>query len=103
MISRVTVLDKERLSEIRRTVDIPLVLHGASGLSDEDVADCVARGICKVNFATELRIAYTDGVKQFLLENPDAFDPKKYGKAAMEHVKEIVKQRIKMCGCNGKA
>ena len=43
------VLDKERLSEIREVVDIPLVLHGASGLSDEDVMDCVKRGICKVN------------------------------------------------------
>ena len=53
------VLDKERLSEIRKVVDIPLVLHGASGLSDEDVSDCVKRGICKVNFATELRAAYT--------------------------------------------
>ena len=40
------VLDKERLSEIREVVDIPLVLHGASGLSDEDVSDCVKRGIC---------------------------------------------------------
>ena len=39
------VLDKERLSEIREVVDIPLVLHGASGLSDEDVMDCVKRGI----------------------------------------------------------
>ena len=71
------VLDKERLSEIRRTVDIPLVLHGASGLSDEDVADCVARGICKVNFATELRKAYTDAGKKLLEEKPETFDPKK--------------------------
>ena len=65
--------------------------------------ESIKRGICKVNFATELRIAYTDGVKEFLAANPDAFDPKKYGKAAMEHVKEIVKLRMKMCGCDGKA
>ena len=54
------VLDKERLSEIAKVVSIPLVLHGASGISDEDVADCVSRGISKVNFATELRVAFTD-------------------------------------------
>ncbi len=41
------VLDKERLSEIAKVVSIPLVLHGASGISDEDVADCVSRGISK--------------------------------------------------------
>lgn len=96
-------LDLERLSEIRRRVSIPLVLHGASGVPDETVRQCIGRGICKVNFATELRIAYSDGVKEYLKENPDAFDPKKYGKTAMEHVKEIVKLRMKMCGCDGKA
>lgn len=95
-------LDVERLSEIRKVVDIPLVLHGASGLSEEAVVECIKRGICKVNFATELRIAYTDGVKEFLAANPDAFDPKKYGKVAMEHVKKIVEMRMKMCGCTGR-
>lgn len=96
-------LDLDRLAEIRKVVSIPLVLHGASGLSEEAVKESIKRGICKVNFATELRIAYTDGVKEFLAANPDAFDPKKYGKTAMEHVKEIVKLRMKMCGCDGKA
>lgn len=97
------VLDKERLSEIREVVDIPLVLHGASGLSDEDVKDCISRGICKVNFATELRVAYTDAVKALLKEKPDTFDPKALGKAAMENVKQLVMNRMKVCGCDGKA
>ena len=97
------VLDKERLSEIRRTVDIPLVLHGASGLSDEDVADCVARGICTVNFATELRKAYTDAGKKLLEEKPETFDPKKLGEVGMEAVTKLVKDRMRVCGCDGKA
>ena len=96
-------LDLDRLAEIREVVSVPLVLHGASGLSEEAVKESIRRGICKVNFATELRIAYTAGVKQFLEENPEAFDPKKYGKEAMERVKEIVKLRMGMCGCVGKA
>ena len=45
---------------------------------EEDVQDCIARGICKVNYATDLRIAFTEGVKEYLLENPNAYDPKKY-------------------------
>lgn len=97
------VLDKERLSEIREVVDIPLVLHGASGLSDEDVMDCVKRGICKVNFATELRKAYTDAGKELLKEKPDTFDPKKLGEVGMAAVTELVKNRMKVCGCDGKA
>ena len=84
-------------------VDIPLVLHGASGLTDEDVSDCVKRGICKVNFATELRAAYTKATAELLAQKPDTIDPKAYGKAGMEAVKNLVMSRMKVCGCDGKA
>ena len=97
------VLDKPRVSAIREMVSVPLVLHGASGLSEADVQECVQRGMCKVNFATELRAAYTDAVKKLLEEKPDTFDPKKFGAAGMEAVKEQVMLRMKMCGCDGKA
>lgn len=97
------VLDKERLSEIREVVDIPLVLHGASGLTDEDVQDCVKRGICKVNFATELRAAYTKAVRELLAADETVFDPKALGKVGMAAVTELVKGRMKVCGCDGKA
>lgn len=96
-------LDLERLSEIRKRVSIPLVLHGASGVPDETVRQCIGRGICKVNFATELRIAYSDGVKEYLKENPDAFDPKKYGSVGMERVTALVCEKIQLCGSDGKA
>ncbi len=96
-------LDVERLSEIRKVVSIPLVLHGASGVPDEAVKECIRRGISKVNFATELRIAYSDGVKEFLKANPDAFDPKKYGTVGMEHVTALVKQKIEVCGSKNRA
>ncbi len=96
-------LDKERLEQIRNVVDIPLVLHGASGLSDQDVVECIQRGICKVNFATELRVAYTDGIKELIKEKPETFDPKPLGKAGMERVKALVKDRMQVCGCDGRA
>ena len=96
------VLDKERVSDCKKVVSVPLVLHGASGLSEEDVVECVQRGMCKVNFATELRVAYTDAEKQLLKENPETFDPKKLGIAAMKAVKEQTILRMKMCGCTGK-
>ncbi|ROR30553.1 tagatose 1,6-diphosphate aldolase GatY/KbaY [Mobilisporobacter senegalensis] len=96
------VLDKERLSEIKKVVSVPLVLHGASGLSDEDVRDCVNRGICKVNFATELRAAYTDGIKHLFTDKPDTIDPKDLGKVGMENVKKLVMDRMIVCGCNSK-
>lgn len=97
------VLDKERLSEIQKAVSVPLVLHGASGIPEADVKDCIQRGICKVNFATELRTAYTDKVKEVFNEKPDTFDPKVYGRAGMEGVKQLVTAKLKVCGCAGKA
>ena len=97
------VLDKPRVSAIKEVVSVPLVLHGASGLSEADVRECVERGMCKVNFATELRAAYTAAVKKLLEEKPETYDPKKLGNVGMEAVKEQVKIRMKMCGCDGKA
>ena len=96
-------LNKELITTLRGMLQAPMVLHGASGLSDEDVKDCIRRGICKVNFATELRAAYTEGVKAVLAENPKAFDPKAYGKEARQRVKSLVMERMLVCGCDGKA
>ncbi len=96
-------LDMDRLSEIRKVVSIPLVLHGASGVPDDAVKECIRRGISKVNFATELRIAFSDGIKAYLKENPDAFDPKKYCIVGMNNVTELVKNKILVCGSNGRA
>ncbi|MDR0929026.1 MAG: class II fructose-bisphosphate aldolase [Oscillospiraceae bacterium] len=99
----IPVLDKARLTAIREKVAIPLVLHGASGLTDAEVRDCIARGICKVNFATELRAAFTDAVRAVLREKPDALDPKAPGQAGMAAVAALVQARIAVCGCEGKA
>ena len=96
-------LNKELITTLRGMLQAPMVLHGASGLSDEDVNDCIRRGICKVNFATELRAAYTEGVKAVLAENPKTFDPKAYGKEARQRVKALVMERMLVCGCDGKA
>ena len=96
-------LDVERLSRIREIVSIPLVLHGTSGIPDEDVKECIRRGICKVNYATDLRIAFTEGVKEVLNKEPETIDPKKYNAAGREKVKQYVMGRIKVCNSDGKA
>jgi tagatose 1,6-diphosphate aldolase GatY/KbaY len=96
-------LDLDRISRIRQLVDVPLVLHGSSGVPDETVQECIARGMCKVNYATDLRIAFSDGVKAYLKENPDVYDPKKYSAVGREKVKQYVMQKILVCGSNEKA
>lgn len=96
-------LDVERLRDIRKVVEIPLVLHGTSGVPDEAVKECIKRGICKVNYATDLRIAFTKGVNEVFRENPDVFDPKKYNARGREEVKKYVMSKMLVCGSNGRA
>lgn len=97
------VLDLNRVTLIQGRVDVPLVLHGSSGLSDEVIRTAIKLGISKLNFATELRDAYTQAVREYLAANPKAFDPKKYGEAARGQVKQLVKQKILVCMSDGKA
>lgn len=95
-------LDFNRLQAIRKAVDVPLVLHGASGVLDESIMQAIKLGICKVNFATELRAAFTKGVKKVFAENPRIFDPKVYSARGREEVKKLVKEKIMVCGSQGK-
>ncbi|MHA9737983.1 class II fructose-bisphosphate aldolase [Robinsoniella peoriensis] len=90
-------LDIKRLKEIRAAVDIPLVLHGTSGVPDEVVKECIRNGICKVNYATDLRNAFTNAVRLSMEKNPGDIDPKKYLGAGREAVAEIAKKRIQLC------
>lgn len=87
------------LKDIRAQADIPLVMHGTSGVPDEVVSEAIKHGICKVNYATDLRIAFTKAVRE-VLKDESVIDPKKYGILAREYVKQYVMDKIKVCGSN---
>lgn len=90
-------INVKRIEEIHNAVATPLVLHGASGLSDEVLRDCIKAGISKINFATELRQAYTEGIKLGMSMNPDVFDPKIYMRVAIDEIKKVLIEKIKIC------
>ena len=101
------VLYVNRLSKIKYALknggyDIPLVLHGASGLTEDDVRSCIKEGICKVNFATELRQAYTNGIRAALANDASVYDPKKFNAVGMKSLDEAVVVRILVCMSDGK-
>ena len=96
-------LDLDRLAEVQARVDVPLVLHGTSGVPEDQVRGCIARGICKVNYATELRQVFTAAVRQALAELPDAYDPKKYLAEGRKAVQARVQELIRLLGSSGKA
>ena len=87
----------DRIYEIAALTDVPLVLHGASGLSDEVIRNCIAAGITKINFATQLRQAFTEGLRKALAKAPEAFDPKAYLPEAIECVKNAAVGIINLC------
>lgn len=95
-------IDFQRLAEIRQVVKVPLVLHGASDVPDEYVRRAISLGICKVNVATELKIAFAGAVKQWFSEHPEGNDPRYYMRVGMDAMKEVVKSKINVCGSANK-
>ncbi|MBP3627568.1 MAG: class II fructose-bisphosphate aldolase [Clostridia bacterium] len=93
-------LDINRLSEIRNRIDTPLVLHGGSGLSDEDFKNTIRSGIAKVNIFTDLCLAGNLGMKQGLEKGLDYLEIRNL---KVKYIKEAVKQKIKLFGCENKA
>ncbi len=96
-------IEQDVVKAIRAAVDVPLVLHGTSGVPDEQVAEAVKNGICKVNYATELRQAFMRGFMGYMAENPGAFDPKKPAKPGMAEITDLVKVRMTNLGSVGRA
>ncbi|MEK7603836.1 MAG: class II fructose-bisphosphate aldolase [Patescibacteria group bacterium] len=90
-------LDIEHLKRIIAAVpDVFYVLHGASGLKDEDVKAAIKAGVTNVHFNTELRVAYKEGIHHAFHDKPDETTPYKYLSSGVEGVKNIVTQKIKI-------
>lgn len=117
-------LDFERLKLIRERVDVPLVLHGAStvplwiiekavkygaelsgakGIPEEHIKKAISLGITKINIDTDLRLAFTATIREFLAKSPEEFDSRKILDPAKEDVREIVQRKMRSFGSSGKA
>ncbi len=96
-------LDLERLQAIRARVVTPLVLHGSSGVNDEDIAQGIKSGLAKVNIATQLNKAFTGAVRGVLTADTDLVDPRKYLGPGRDAQIEVVRERIRFVGTAGKA
>jgi fructose-bisphosphate aldolase class II len=96
-------IDFKRLEEIKKRVDIPLVLHGASGVPDEAIRKACQLGISKINIDTELRVAFTQAVRNVLEAAPAEIDPRKILGPAREAMQKVVREKMRLFGCSGKA
>jgi tagatose 1,6-diphosphate aldolase GatY/KbaY len=96
-------IDFDRIRRIAELVDVPLVLHGGSGIPEEQVRRAVSLGMAKMNVATELRIVFSDAIKEVFAKNPGENDPRKYMIPAKKALKEAAIEKMRLCGCIGKA
>jgi fructose-bisphosphate aldolase class II len=93
----------ERVTELVEQHPIPMVLHGGTGLTDEQFADLIARGCAKVNISTALKIAYVDSSREYLEANPGKHDPPSLFKHIRTAIKEMAEQHIRAFGSAGRA
>jgi len=96
-------LDIPRIEKIRKLSGVPLVLHGASGADDQEIRKGISAGICKINIDTRIRMEFSQKMRQVIKANPQEIDPRKILGPAKEAAKEIIRDRIKVFGCKGKA
>jgi fructose/tagatose bisphosphate aldolase len=86
----------DRLKEISGTVDVPLVLHGASGNTDEDLVASIKNGISIIHINTEIRKAFRDGEKEYMDEHPNEVAPYKFGHEGQEEMKKVVRAKMEL-------
>lgn len=96
-------LDFERMKEISLKTDLPLVLHGGSGIDDEKIKKAISCGICKLNINTELQMEWAKGVREFLNESDSVYDPRKIIKSGEKRMKEAIRIKIELLGSKDKA
>mgnify|MGYP000872404745 CR=1 FL=1 len=96
-------LDYDRIKAIREVVDIPLVLHGSSGVPSESLQKAISLGICKINIDTDIRASFAQAVKEFVKNNPDEIDPRKILSPATKAMTETIKEKMRIFGSAGRA
>ncbi|MEV4449983.1 class II fructose-bisphosphate aldolase [Streptomyces mirabilis] len=98
MTTRTAALDHDRLKRLTAALGVPLVLHGSSGVPDDELAAAVAGGIAKVNVGTALNIAMTGAIREFLAAHPEAVDSRKYLSVGREAMAGTVARLIRVLG-----
>ena len=96
-------LDFDRMMQVKELTNLPLVLHGGSGIPNQLIKKSITCGICKLNINTDLQIVWAQDVREFLNENHTVYDPRKIIKSGEQAMKEKIKEKIYLLNSNGKA
>lgn len=89
-------LDINRIKKIRESCGVPIVLHGGSGISDEDFVNAIKAGVSIIHINTEIRVAYKEAIEKYLKENPKEIAPYKFLKNGVDAIEKVVEARLKL-------
>ena len=103
MLTRDAALDLGLITRIRAAVRVPLVLHGSSGVPDQDLSGAVAAGMTKINVATQLNKAFTVAIRQSLADDSRLVDPRRYGAAGRDAIAAEVARLLGVIGAADRA
>jgi fructose-bisphosphate aldolase class II len=96
-------LQIDRLSQINERVNIPLVLHGGSDNSDEDIRESTKYGVGKINLSSEMKRAFFTGLRNTLNNNPNGYEPDALFPSSTEAAMAIIANKMHLFGSAGKA
>lgn len=103
MSTLVEHIDLKRLEAIRKKVKIPLVLHGASGVPDDQIRKAISHGVAVFNIDTDLRVAFNKALRDNLDKHPEIYDPRKILAPATEALQKTAETKLKLLKTSGKA
>ena len=89
-------LQFDTMQEINEILDIPLVLHGGTGIDDEKILKSIECGIAKININTELQIAWSNAVRNFIIKEEKIYDPRKIISSGEQAIKKTVREKLQL-------
>lgn len=89
-------IDYQTIKELKEKLNIPLVLHGATGLDDKTLIKCIKSGITKININTQLQVAWSKAVRNYLENNKEIYDPRKIISSGENAIKEIIRNKLEI-------
>jgi fructose-bisphosphate aldolase class II len=95
-------IDLDRMAVIRNNINVPLVLHGGTGISDQIISQSIRTGICKVNINTELQVAWAQAVREKIRNDLNVYDPRKIIGSGEQALKDSVREKILLFGSNNR-
>ncbi|CCH80010.1 Tagatose-bisphosphate aldolase [Nostocoides japonicum T1-X7] len=101
MTDRTSALDLDLVAALAEALPVPLVLHGSSGVPDDQLRAAVGAGMVKINIGTILNVAFTGAVRATLAEDERLVDPRRYLRPAREALADVVAQLAALVGLAG--